>query len=185
MKKSKREIKLIKENLKDKGIGELKKIIVELTPKKIATKKDILERDGYLCTFCGDNNDLEIHHVKPRRLGGLESSDNLTTACHYCHWYIHANPKFRICHASLVKEGIKKAKESGSILGRKKFSEDKINRIKILRTNGESIRNISREVGCSVGFVHKVLNKVFKDKQLERIEQTPTKENQDKDLSLS
>lgn len=40
----------------------------------------------------------------------------------------------------------------------KKYGEEKIKEITMLFIQGKSYRAIAKEVGCSVGFVHKILN---------------------------
>jgi 5-methylcytosine-specific restriction endonuclease McrA len=49
----------------------------------------ILYRDHFTCQYCGrnpteDNVKLEVDHVKPISNGGLDSMDNLITACRDC-----------------------------------------------------------------------------------------------------
>ena len=43
------------------------------------------ERDGYLCTYCGDESGpFEIDHIIPRIKGGENTLDNVTVACRRC-----------------------------------------------------------------------------------------------------
>jgi len=37
------------------------------------------------CNFCGESNDLELHHVVPRRYGGNDSNANTVLLCADCH----------------------------------------------------------------------------------------------------
>lgn len=37
------------------------------------------------CYFCGSRDDIERHHVIPRRFGGPDREDNLVDVCHDCH----------------------------------------------------------------------------------------------------
>ena len=46
-------------------------------------RERILRRDGYICQYCGQEADT-VDHVIPRRLGGLDSDDNLLSACYKC-----------------------------------------------------------------------------------------------------
>lgn len=49
-------------------------------------RKAVILRDGYKCKECGKSNTvLEVHHIKPRRLNGSTTSDNLITLCSKCH----------------------------------------------------------------------------------------------------
>lgn len=51
----------------------------------------VLKRDGYRCVLCGErpaNNEhitLNLHHIRPRGVGGLTEEENLVTLCHTCH----------------------------------------------------------------------------------------------------
>ena len=46
-------------------------------------KKYIMERDNYICAYCGNAAD-EMDHVVPRHLGGLDIPSNLVAACSRC-----------------------------------------------------------------------------------------------------
>jgi 5-methylcytosine-specific restriction endonuclease McrA len=48
-------------------------------------RERILRRDGYICQYCGQEADT-VDHVIPRRLGGLDSDDNLVAACSRCNY---------------------------------------------------------------------------------------------------
>ncbi len=49
------------------------------------TRKNILQRDGNCCQYCGYKGDkLSIDHVIPRSRGGLNTWENITTACLPC-----------------------------------------------------------------------------------------------------
>lgn len=49
-------------------------------------RKAVILRDGCMCKECGKSNTkLEVHHIKPRRLNGSNTSDNLITLCSKCH----------------------------------------------------------------------------------------------------
>ena len=37
------------------------------------------------CTLCGSANELEVHHIKPIRIRGSDSMENMTTLCIPCH----------------------------------------------------------------------------------------------------
>jgi 5-methylcytosine-specific restriction endonuclease McrA len=49
------------------------------------TRERILRRDGYICQYCAQEADT-VDHVIPRRLGGLDSDDNLVAACSRCNY---------------------------------------------------------------------------------------------------
>lgn len=48
-------------------------------------RKEIFERDGYTCQYCGERNcRLECDHIIPASRGGGHDPANLTTACRKC-----------------------------------------------------------------------------------------------------
>lgn len=57
----------------------------------LAEQKEIaLKRDNYTCQKCGSKENLELHHIKKRRLFGgdynaADNANNLITYCHTCH----------------------------------------------------------------------------------------------------
>jgi len=61
----------------------------------MAIDDDVLSRDEYKCSFCGDINNLEIHHISYRSHHGknskeyLESLANKITVCQLHHIAIH------------------------------------------------------------------------------------------------
>lgn len=49
-------------------------------------RKAVILRDKCKCMECGkQNTKLEVHHIKPRRLKGSNTLDNLITLCQNCH----------------------------------------------------------------------------------------------------
>lgn len=49
-------------------------------------RKAVILRDGCKCMECGKSDcRLEVHHIKPRRLKGSSTLDNLITLCTECH----------------------------------------------------------------------------------------------------
>jgi len=59
------------------------------------TRRLVLSRDRHQCQApgCGRTRFLEVHHIKPRHLGGTNKPENLTTLCGSCHrlWHAHGN----------------------------------------------------------------------------------------------
>jgi 5-methylcytosine-specific restriction endonuclease McrA len=49
----------------------------------------ILERDNWRCQFCGARSNLQVHHIVFRSHGGIDSEENLITACADCHQSLH------------------------------------------------------------------------------------------------
>ncbi|MNP49337.1 HNH endonuclease [compost metagenome] len=54
----------------------------KVIPAKL--KKEVFERDGYRCRYCGSHKDLTADHVYPESRGGDTSVGNLVTACSEC-----------------------------------------------------------------------------------------------------
>lgn len=54
--------------------------------------KDLIKRYENLqsckCWRCGCKNNLEVHHIRPRRFGGSNDKDNLMLLCKKCHMTI-------------------------------------------------------------------------------------------------
>lgn len=49
-------------------------------------RKAVILRDGFKCMECGKSNTvLEVHHIKPKRLNGSNTLNNLITLCGKCH----------------------------------------------------------------------------------------------------
>jgi len=46
-------------------------------------RERILRRDAFVCQYCAQEADT-VDHVIPRRLGGLDSDDNLVASCKRC-----------------------------------------------------------------------------------------------------
>lgn len=55
--------------------------------RPIPSRKNIFERDGRQCLYCGRKSPkvvLELEHVIPRSRGGSSAWENLVSACHEC-----------------------------------------------------------------------------------------------------
>jgi hypothetical protein len=48
-------------------------------------RERILRRDQYTCNYCGQEA-TTVDHVIPRRLGGLDTDDNLVASCSRCNY---------------------------------------------------------------------------------------------------
>ena len=68
-----------------------------------------------ICFECGKSQDVQLHHVIPRSLGGKKTIP-LCLSCHRLAHGITKKPKNN--HSSLVKIGLDKLKQSGKKLGR-------------------------------------------------------------------
>jgi 5-methylcytosine-specific restriction endonuclease McrA len=72
---------------------------------KPSIKRQALSRDQHRCQAPGCRNTwfLEVHHIIPRRLGGTNDLNNLTTLCSACHSYLHekSGRNFRPPHGDI------------------------------------------------------------------------------------
>lgn len=59
---------------------------VKIVRKKITEKqrKEIFDRDGWKCVFCGDTKNLQVDHKFPFSQGGTTEMGNLQTLCKQC-----------------------------------------------------------------------------------------------------
>ncbi len=51
-------------------------------------RQQTLERDNFICQTCLQTfpeEELEVHHIIPKRLQGIDSLNNTTTICNTCH----------------------------------------------------------------------------------------------------
>jgi group II intron reverse transcriptase/maturase len=48
-------------------------------------KEEIKAERGAKCAICGCTDDLDLHHIKARRIGGTDAKENLQLLCRRCH----------------------------------------------------------------------------------------------------
>lgn len=48
------------------------------------SKRNVMVRDGYECSYCGTREELTIDHIVPTSRGGKTCFENCTTACKPC-----------------------------------------------------------------------------------------------------
>jgi 5-methylcytosine-specific restriction endonuclease McrA len=69
-----------------------KKRRLKLDPAKYEIlHRQVLERDGWRCQFCGSMLHLQVHHLKFRSRSGGDEEQNLITLCARCHEKVHAS----------------------------------------------------------------------------------------------
>lgn len=158
---SKIELKRRKKKLKGYTIGELKELVINLTHLEKAPYKYILERDNYNCRFCGNKEDLQVHHITPRSLEGTNHELNLITTCRNCHSFLHLNPFGRLSKAELVKNMVvrkegKTFSRKGNKWGRKKMPIEKSKKIIELIKEGMSYREIAAKLKVSIGKISEI-----------------------------
>lgn len=139
--------------------GEIKKSRKRINKWK---KNKLIEKD--ICFECASKENIQYHHVVPDSLGGSQT----IPLCNECHGKVH-DRKF-VDISNLVKEGLRKRKEQGVILGRRKGTgknDDDLlidpkyaEVVKHLLTGDYSYRNISSMTEVSVNTVLKI-NKIL------------------------
>lgn len=60
-----------------------------MVDRKSGWRDVIIDMLGRKCVACEEKESLEIHHIKPTRLGGNNTIDNLCVLCRSCHIKIH------------------------------------------------------------------------------------------------
>jgi len=67
------------------AVIRLQHLIRRPRPRVKLTRREVFNRDGHTCQYCGRQTaDLTLDHVVPRHRGGSHSWDNLVTACKSC-----------------------------------------------------------------------------------------------------
>ena len=51
--------------------------------------REVLERDGWRCQWCGYIEGLQVHHIQPRSRLGDDAAENLIALCTSCHQKAH------------------------------------------------------------------------------------------------
>jgi len=79
-------IKTVTNNIEKPSIIRLGRMVKLPRPSVKLNKREIFRRDNSTCQYCGarGGGHLTIDHVIPRRLGGVQSWQNLVTACVSC-----------------------------------------------------------------------------------------------------
>jgi hypothetical protein len=125
-------------------------------------KSKTIHRDR--CFECGVSEKIQFHHVVPHSLGGNET----LPLCSECHGKVHDRKFVDISH--LVKEGLRKKKEQGVILGRRKGTEKtddemlgnpKYKNVIVYLNHGYSIRDAQSMTNVSKNTVNKI-SKILK-----------------------
>jgi len=154
--------------------GEIKKAKKRINRWK---KSKLIRKD--ICFECGNSEEIHYHHVVPDVLGGSQT----IPLCTICHGKVH-DRKF-VDISFLVKEGLRKKKEQGVILGRRKgtglTNEDLLNNPKYkdvinhILSNEYSMRDMAYMCKVSVNTVLKISKiLVEQNKKSELILSRPT-----------
>lgn len=101
-----------------------------------------LSRDNRRCRICNNSNNLHVHHIIPRHLGGTNDAGNLVTLCAACHASRHPTLQFSLSQSFIYKwalrlirlldfdneipDDIEKAIAVLQLLGKSKFREGQL-----------------------------------------------------------
>lgn len=110
------------------------------------------------CSYCDDTTNLEWHHILPRSLGGTDESFNLIRVCSYHHGLIHGMSS-RGNIADLIREGLKRTKEKGTILGPPLKIHPDVLKEMVVDRKYCTTQEIAIKHGCHSSLVHRVLSK--------------------------
>ena len=122
---------------------------------------------GLKCCNCGNNNNLEYHHIVPISLGGLDDISIICCLCSNCHHLIHNGSKDNINQAVLIKQGMKAAKEKGTIIGRPRITINDISNdlVADILTEKINITAIAKKYNISRKTVYKYKNIIKESKE--------------------
>ena len=108
-------------------------------------RKAVILRDGCKCKECGKSNTvLEVHHIKPRRLNGSNTLDNLITLCSKCHQKTEGKEELYMQHYfnMLCSSDDKNLNYASHVMIGKKWLREQLSELGILHlTNGGDTAN--------------------------------------------
>jgi len=80
-----KQIRSVRESFPWPSIIRLSYFVQVPYKKVVLTRKNILRRDSYKCAYCGRSDlPLTIDHIVPKAKGGIETWENLISACTIC-----------------------------------------------------------------------------------------------------
>ena len=118
------------------------------------------------CVLCGIKDNLHNHHIIPRSMpGGTDDKTNMITLCTTHHATIHSlRPSQWNNHTQLIREGQKKAREKGVVIGRRtNLNEITKSRIIEMKLQGIGLKKIAKETRVAVRTIRKVLSGTWSD----------------------
>ncbi len=108
-------------------------------------RKAVILRDGCKCKECGKSGSaLEVHHIRPRRLNGSNTLDNLITLCRECHQKTEGKEEQYIQHYydMLGSTGSKNLNYAQHVMIGKQWLRVKLSELGVLHlTNGGDTSN--------------------------------------------
>jgi hypothetical protein len=120
----KRIVRNLEKRINNLNIVDFVEFIGELSNRR--ANLIILKKDHFKCRLCNSPEDIQVHHITPKSIGGKNTFDNLVTLCSKCHHFIHyCNPMIKFgevgnSHRQLTKNGLENARAQGKQIGRPK-----------------------------------------------------------------
>jgi hypothetical protein len=118
-------------------------------------RKAVILRDNCKCMECGKTNCvLEVHHIKPKRLKGSNTIDNLITLCGDCHDKTEGNEeRFISRYQSIINGKNIRFDYAQHVMQGKTYLRQKIIKLgKLILTTGGDTAN--KRIDCNVGKSH-------------------------------
>lgn len=83
--------------------------MVRYTGPAVVVRQAVLGRDLWACSKCAVGQDLQIHHRKPRGMGGtrnpaINSPANLIVLCAGCHAWVERNRRYAFAVGLIVAQ---------------------------------------------------------------------------------
>lgn len=125
-----------------------------------------------ICKTCGKQElkeNMELHHILPRSLGGTDLETNLILICVECHGKIHGDVGFfkkrggGFNHTNpldlkqLQRAGIERAKAEGKYKGRQKTARKHRKRVIDMASSGIHKSVIAKTLGIGQASVYRIL----------------------------
>jgi hypothetical protein len=90
---------------------------------------------------------------------GVISDDETITVCEYHHNILHGIMKFQLAdHKNLIKAGIEKARQNGTVLGRPSVVNEELkHQLITLRSSGVPIKQIAKQLDIGIGTYYKIM----------------------------
>lgn len=79
-----RKIRTVNDNYIYPSVIRLRRYINIPYTRIVLSRRNVMKRDRQTCQYCGSKSDLTLDHVVPKSRGGVDSWENLVTACNKC-----------------------------------------------------------------------------------------------------
>ncbi len=79
-----RKIRTVNDNYIYPSVIRLRRYINIPYTRIVLSRRNVMKRDRQTCQYCSSKSDLTLDHVVPKSRGGVDSWENLVTACNKC-----------------------------------------------------------------------------------------------------